>query len=188
MNARQVWQSQALDAPRMSLAYVRHRASGLERRTQWRNALEYGVGVLVCAMCGFIAYQQFAARPLMSASMVLMALWSLYYVYRWHQLASAKPVPAEAGVLDTLRYQRQQLEQQRDLRRRSWRWWGLPLLPALALLLASMVLEHDPVPWGGIAFLVAWLFAGTAIGLWILESEARRFQREIDALDSLASD
>jgi hypothetical protein len=109
-------------------------------------------------------------------------------VYRWHQLASAKPVPAEAGVLDTLRYQRQQLEQQRDLRRRSWRWWGLPLLPALALLLASMVLEHDPVPWGGIAFLVAWLFAGTAIGLWILESEARRFQREIDALDSLASD
>jgi hypothetical protein len=188
MNAQQVWQSQALDAPRMSLAYVRHRASGLERRTQWRNALEYGVGVLACAMCGVIAYQQFASRPIMTASLVMMALWSLYYVYRWHQLASSKPVPAEAGVLDTLRYQRQQLERQRDMRRRSWRWAGLPLLPGLALMLASLLLEHDPVPWGGIAFVIAWLFVGTAIAVWILESEANRFQREIDALDSLASD
>ncbi len=51
-----------------------------------------------------------------------------------------------------------------------------------------MVLEHDRVPWGGIAFVIAWLFVGTAIDLWGLESEASRFRREIDVLDSLASD
>ncbi len=62
-------------------------------------------------------------------------------------LAAAEPAPADAGVLDTLRYQRRQLERQRDLRRRSWRWWGLPMLPGMALMLASMIIEQDPVPW-----------------------------------------
>ena len=42
MNVQQVWQAQATEAPRISLAYVRHRAGSVERRTRLRNALEYG--------------------------------------------------------------------------------------------------------------------------------------------------
>jgi hypothetical protein len=60
-------------------------------------------------------------------------------------------------------------------------------LPAYALFIASLIIEMDPVPWIGVAFLVGWLLLGGGLFVWYLESEARRFQREIDALDSLSA-
>ena len=44
MNTQQLWQAQALDAPRISLAFVRHQADALRRRTQMVNAIGYIVG------------------------------------------------------------------------------------------------------------------------------------------------
>ena len=186
MNAQQVWQSQAIEAPRISLEYVRHRTGNLERRTRWRNALEYAVGI--AAFCMFVYFgrrHDIAAKPLMVAAHVSFALWALFYLYCWHRLAASQATPADAGVLDNLRYQRRQLERQRDARLRSWRWWGLPSLPGFVLFLVSMVVESEPVRWGLVVFLVAWLAAGTGIGVWFMNHEARRYQREIDALDSL---
>jgi len=123
MNAQQVWQSQRSDAPRISLEYVRHQAHSLESRMRWRNAVEYGTGVLTFVLFGFSAWHN-GARPIMVAALAWLALWSLYYVYRWHREACAAETPADSGVLDTLRFQRRQLERQRDVRRRSWRWWA----------------------------------------------------------------
>ena len=185
MNAQQVWQSQSAEVPRISLAYVRHRASSHERHTRRRNALEYAVAVLTCGLAGFTAWQKVSGRPLMLAALGWLALWSLYYMYCWHREAASEATPADAGVLDTLRFQRRQLERQRDMRRRSWRWWGPPLLPGIALMLASLTIEVNPVSWNAIGLLIASLIVGTAIGVGVLELEARRFQREIDALDSL---
>ena len=187
MNAQQVWQSQATEAPRISLAYVRHGASRVERRTRWRNALEYSVGIFVLAFLGFAFWVNDTTPPLMMAGMGCFVAWTLYYMYRWHRHAAAESSPADSGVLDTLRYQRRQFERQRDLRRGSWRWWGPPLLPGFALMLASVYFERDPVPWWAMGLMVFWLFAGSALAAWFLELEARRFQREIDALDSLAA-
>ncbi|HET9474388.1 MAG TPA: hypothetical protein VFO82_10870 [Steroidobacteraceae bacterium] len=187
MNVQQVWQAQATEAPRISLAYVRHRAGSLERRTRWRNALEYSVGVMAIALFIFSGAREVVAqKPIMVAAHGCFVLWALYYLYSWRRLASVQVVPAEAGVLDTLQYQRRQFERQRDARRGSWRWWGLPMLPGFALLMTSLVLEHDPVPWHVIGLVTGWTIVGSAIAAWYLEYEARRFQREIDALDSLA--
>jgi hypothetical protein len=188
MNAQQLWQAQAAEVPRISLAYVRHRASSLEQRTRWRNLLEYAVAFFGFCVCTFFAWQRFPARPLMIACLGWLALWSLWYMYRWHRFAASQATPAEAGVLDTLRYQRRQLERQRDARRDSWRWWGLTPLPGYFLMLLSMFVEQDPVPWDAIVIVVVGISATTAIGVWALEREARRFQREIDALDSLADE
>lgn len=186
MNAQQVWQSQPSDAPRISLEYVRHQARSLESRTRRRNALEYGTGVLCFFMFGFGAWQEWPDRPVMVASLGWFALWCLYYMYRWHGSAAVKPAPGEDGVLDTLRYQRQQLGRQRDVRRQSCRWWSPSVLPAFGLFLTSKIIEENPVPWNEIAFLVMWVILGVAISVGLLEGEARRLQREIDALDSLA--
>jgi hypothetical protein len=188
MNLQQVWQSQATEAPRISLAYVRHGASALELRTRRRNAIEYLVGVLCLGLFSFSALQYREGRPLMVAALVWFALWSIHYMVCWHRMASAKAAPAEAGMLDCLRYQRRELERQRDLRRRNWRWWGPAVLPGFGLFFASMFLEVKPVPWNEIAFVVVWIVVGSGLGIAWLEAEARRLQREIEALDSLASD
>jgi hypothetical protein len=187
MNAQQVWQSQVTEAPRISLDYVRHRTGNLEQRTRWRNALEYVLGILAFAVFIFGARQYGPSRPLMLAAHAWFALWALFYMYWWHRLAASQVTPADAGVLDNLRYQRRQLERQRDARLKSWRWWGLPSLPGFVLMLVSMVVEVEPVRWNVIGLLIVWLLAGTAIGVWFLNHEARRFQREIEALDSLAA-
>ena len=188
MNAQQVWQAQAIEAPRISLEYVRHRTSSIEQRTRWRNALEYVVAV--CALVMFVSFglRSLPEKPIMLVAHGWFALWTLFYMYWWHRLAATQATPADAGVLDNLRYQRRQLERQRNARLDSWRWWGLPCLPGFALFLASMIVEEQPVQWDAIIFLVAWAAAGVGAGAWLMNREARQFQREIDALDSLAGD
>ena len=188
MNAQQVWQDQSIDAPRISLAYVRLGASNLERRMRWRNALEYVGCVICCAIFGFRAWHVFSTKPLMAAAAVCFAIFALYGIYRRHRYIASEPTPADAGVLDTLRYQRRQFERLRDWRRRVWRYVLLVLLPGSALLLASAYFETDPVPWKRMGFAVIIISVGIGQAIWRSELGARRLQREIDALDSLAVD
>jgi hypothetical protein len=108
-------------------------------------------------------------------------------MFRWHRAAAVAAAPENAGVLDSLRFQRQQLERQRDVRRQSWRWWSPGVLPGFVLFFASMIVGQDPVPWNEVAFAAMWVTLGVAVSIGFLEGEARRIQGEIDALDSLAS-
>ena len=187
MTPQQLWHSQAAVAPRISLEYVRHGASSLERRIRWRNALEYGGFVIACGLFGSSAWQALAFRPLMAAAAVCFVLSALYGVYQRHRIAGAEPSPADAGVLDTLSYQRRQLERQLDWRRRGWRFALLILLPGCALALASAYFEHDPVPWERMGLVVLMVCVATGAMVWRSELGARRLRREIEALDSLAS-
>ena len=59
MTTQEIWQLQALEAPRVSAAYMRHRASDLARRTQIRNGLNYAIavpGVIYLAWCCWTGY------------------------------------------------------------------------------------------------------------------------------------
>jgi hypothetical protein len=188
MTPQQLWQSQAAEAPRISLDYVRHNANTLERRTRWRNSMEYGGCLFAVALAAWVGWEKFTSQPVMLAALGYLALWCLYYLYNWRRCAGAESAPHEAGVLDALRFQRRQLERQRDARRNAVRRLTPTLLPGCALMLASFFLEHDPVPWGGIGFLTGWLVVSISGTAWFMEYEARRFQRDIDALDSLAKD
>jgi hypothetical protein len=187
MTPQQLWQSQVAEAPRISLEFVRHNASSLERRIRWRNLLEYGGCVIACGLFGSSAWQELALKPLRAAAAVCFGLCVLYAVYQRHRLAGAEPSPADAGVLDTLRYQRRQFARQLEWRRRGWRYVLLALLPGSALALASAYFEYDPVPWTRMGLLVLGLVVLTGQAVWRSELGARRLQREIDALDSLAA-
>jgi hypothetical protein len=186
VNAQQLWQSQATDAPRVSLDYVRHGARAFERRILWRNAFEYAGALLGIASCSIVATDIWSHRPLFAAGIAWFALFMLYAAIQWHRKAGRKVAPADAGVLDTLRFQRRHLERQRDARRGNWRWWLPPYIPGAALLIASQLTEiPDPFVWRT-PFLIVWLVLGIVGGIWFYEHGARRLQREIDALDSLA--
>jgi hypothetical protein len=187
MNAQQVWLAQATEAPRISLEYIRHQASSLERGTRRRTTFNDILFVLAGALVvGFVwaAPNVYLARPLMAAAVVYYLLFLIYCTYRLHRHTAAQANTADAGVLDTLRFHRRQLERQRDFRRGVWRWTGLGMLPGLAMQVASMII--DSLPWTGIAFLVG--SCALAVGVQYITGEvrARRSQREIDALDSLA--
>lgn len=184
MTTQEIWQLQALEAPRVSAAYMRHRAHDLARRTQIRNGSAYVIGfpcVLVIAWC---CWRYFLHLPVMVAGLALTLLPLVYVTFRQHRRASAAQVPEDAGALDSLRFYRRELERQRDARR-DWRQWLLPVVPGLITLLASFVLELNPIPWAVVAFEAIVIVGGPCLTVAFEEWSARRLQREIDALDSL---
>lgn len=186
MNARQVWQAQALDAPRVSLAYVRHVASDFERRRWLRAAFGAAVVLGVCALHVFSAWTMYATKPVAATGSVCIVLGMLYVLYRLYRHLTMEANPADAGVLDTLRFQRRQLERQRDFRRGNWRWTFPALLPGWLLILASLYLENDPVPWRVLEYALLVFVVALVLAVVSGEWKARQSQREIDALDSLA--
>jgi len=127
----------------------------------------------------------YSTKPLAAAGSVCTVLGMLYVLYRLYRHMTAEPNPADAGVLDTLRFQRRRLERQRDWRRSSWRWVFPALLPGWALILASLYLENDPIPWPSLVFSVVVFVVAMVMSIVTGQWKARRSQREIDALDSL---
>jgi hypothetical protein len=108
-----------------------------------------------------------------------------YVAFRWHRLASAAQVPEDAGALDSLSFYRRELERQCDARRGNWRLWLLPVVPGLITVLASFVLELNPIPWALVAFEAMLIVGGASLTVAFEEWSTRRLKREIDSLDSL---
>ncbi len=184
MTTQEIWQLQALEAPRVSAAYMRHRARELARRTQIRRGLTYAISVPCFLYIALCCWRYFPHRPGMVAGLVLILLPLVYVTFRWRSLASAAQVPEDAGVLDSLSFCRRELVRQRDARRSYWRR-VLPVAPGLITLLASFVLELNPIPWGLVAIEAFIIVGGPSFAGVFQEWSARRLQREIDALDSL---
>jgi hypothetical protein len=188
VNAQQLWQAQETDAPRVTLEYVLLSARAFERRIFWRNAFEYAGGVASFGLFVFFAWEALPHRPWFAAGLAWFALFMVYVGIQWHLKAGLRVAPEDGGVLDTLRFQRRHLERQRDARRGNWRWWVPPFVPGAALLIAGHVIETRE-PFGlGTLVMVVWLAGCVASGVEFYERGARRLQREIDALDSLAEE
>jgi hypothetical protein len=180
---RQLWQRQALDAPRLNLTYLRHQLQRLQWRTQVRNGLEY-VGVLVAIVWMLVASWGFIRpRPITSFGLALWALAIVYIAWQRHR-RTAVSLPAEQlGTLDALQLYRQELERQRDARR--GRWWLPPIIPGMVVLPVGLALESSKT-WIVIGALVAWFILGVTMALVRNEREARGIQDEIDALESMS--
>ena len=188
MNSQDVWQAQEIVAPRVSLTYVRHIATDFERRRWLRAGLSSIALVIVCGLYASLAWRSFSTKPLLLSASMCMILGMLHVLHRLYRHIFVEASPTDAGVLDTLRYQRRQLERQRDWRRNS-RWLAVRVLsPSYALILASLYFEHDPVPWTSIGKALLIFLAGAVLTFLNGERKARQSQREIDALDSLAGD
>jgi hypothetical protein len=186
-NLQLAWQRQALDAPRISLAYLRHRTESLRRRSRIRNAFEYVGGVAGIVFVLWNGWDFIRPRPLMSIAIVLWVLAMIYVMFQWHRRAAAQDPAAQLGTLDALQFYRQQLVRQRDARRGNWRWWLPPMAPFLALMFISFIVEVRPIPWVAIVGLAAWVVFGLTMTVVTYERVARGLQQEIDALDSMNS-
>jgi len=184
---QQAWQRQALDAPRISLDFLRHQTAGLRRRAMLRNGSEYVIGFAGLALVIWRTWDFFVTRPLATTAVVLWIAGWLYIMAQWHGRAGAPRPTADLGTLDALRFYRRELERQRDARRGNWRWWLPALAPCLVVTFISLLTEVHPIPWKVIGLLATGIVFGVGLGIVGYERDARAFQGEIDALDSLHS-
>ena len=183
MNTQQLWQAQALDAPRISLSFVRQQSDSLRRWARMRNAINYVGCIAIFAFMLWQAWSIFSWAPLRSLAIALNVPIAAWLLFRWHKRASTLAQPAELGVLDALKFHRRQLERQRDVRLdRRHRW---PAIPGILLMFVAAAIEITPTPWarfGRVAMVMALVLT---IATFVEERIARRIQKEIDALDSL---
>jgi len=183
MNTQQLWQTQALDAPRISLAFVRQQSVGLRRWTRMRNAVNYVGFAVLTPFIVWRAWSMFSLMPLTSMALALYILIGVVMTVRWHKRAASQVQPAELGVLDALKFHRLQLERQRDVRLDRWRRW--PAIPGLILMFAAILIETTPTPWIGMGVALVLMTTIFSVAVVVEERIARRIQQEIDALDSL---
>ena len=183
MNTQQLWQAQALDAPRISLAFVRQQSDTLRGWARMRNSINYIGCAVVLPFMVWAGWSAFQVAPLRSLAILLNVPLIVWLLFRWHKRAASEQQPAELGVLDALKFHRRQLERQRDVRLDRWRRW--PAIPGILLLFIATAIEVTPTPWmklGRIAVVMAVILT---IAILIEERIAPRIQKEIDALDSL---
>ena len=146
MNTQQLWQAQALDAPRISLAFVRHQSDALLRRTRIFNACNYIVGGAGLAYFAWKSAEFFNTAPLLASATALWVAAGLIAALLIRKRIASQERPVEFGVLETIKFDRQQLERQRDARCGVWRWLPLLFVPGHVMLFMSFFLEVTPIP------------------------------------------
>ena len=127
----------------------------------------------------------FSTAPLLSAATVLWLAAALLATLVMRKRFASRQQPAEFGVLDALKFHRQQLERQRDGRLGVGRWFPLFFIPGHVMLFMSFFLEVTPIPWKYVVFNAVTIVFGTWIAIALTARGARRIQKEIDALESL---
>jgi len=187
-----VWRGQSAERIDISLEDMRRKALKLETKVFWRNAREYVACALVVAAFGY--YASVFPSTMIRAGCGLVIGGALFAVFRLHRTGAARAVPAELALRTCVGFQRRELERQRDLLLGVWRWYLLPFVPGLIILLLGLfeftmrqprASEHAKT----IAVVFALTAAGCAVvfvGVGTLNRwAARKLQREIDALDRL---
>ena len=185
MNTQQLWQAQALDAPRISLAFVRHQSDVLRRRTQIVDAIGRSVGIPGLAYLAWKCADSIGIEPLLSSATALWVAAGLIAAFLGRKHRAAQEQPAELGVLDALKFHRRQLELQRDATCGGLRWLPLLFVPGHVMLFMSFFIEITPIPWKTVIVDAVLIVSATWMAIVMSGREARRIQKEIDALDSL---
>jgi hypothetical protein len=178
-----LWQSQPAKERAMSIQEVREQARRLERRVARRNRREYIAAVVVAIVYGWAFWRAPSAAARVGAGLIIAA--TIFVCYRLRVHGSARSLQADVGIVSSLNFYRVQLERQRDLLHGVWRWFLLPFVPGLLVLLIAYALAQP----ARVSFVVAYGALALCLGggLHALNRRAAaRIQRALDRLKDTA--
>ena len=182
MTTQELWQSQSVELPRITPAYLRGRVDDTLRTARRRNWYEYSS--LPMALLCVLFFWSWAPNIWQRAGFVWVVVASLIWVFRWRKVATPAVLPGDLGALDTLRFHRRELERQ-HVAYRGNRLWGLLFIPSFAMCVyGGFVLTG-----GSVAKLIEmclFVLAGIGVSTWYYEVLIARLRREIELLDLMA--
>jgi hypothetical protein len=187
MSPQDIWQSQSHDAPRVSVAYLRQRAENVQGKES-RIGLITWLNLLVAVYMVYRGFTHFAGKPLTQGFFVLVFVMAIYGTIRWLRRGPRKPlIPEDAGVLDSLRFLRREVEQRiSNLTRFSW--MGALAGPLLGLILVPFLIENGwTSPGVSIAVFVQFGLIFPAVILFQTRRRKRALRQELATLDALAT-
>ena len=172
------WQQQAREEQIVPLDDIRAKAERLDAKSRrmrvWMRLLL--ILLLIKGAVEVWLQQDVVER---AGDLLIMAAW-VYVAYRYRKQRLAAP-PVALGRTNCVQFYRAELVRQRDLSKDSWGYL-LPFVPGLTLGAFGGGFENRPA-----SEIIAIIVLGVALFLgvhWWNMYTARKFQREIDALDA----
>jgi hypothetical protein len=186
---KDLWQSQATQEGPMTVEQIRTRATCFQSRIRIRNLIEYLAIPVVLAGYGKMAWD--ATEPMTRIGAIMVMLGALVLGWQLHVRGGARRAPA-ASATAVMDFHRAELVRQRDALSTVWLWYLGPLVPGLAVILASWWLHPRlsatrdlAQARTGLLITIAICIAVFAAVLWLNNRGARRLQKMIDDLDAL---
>jgi hypothetical protein len=104
----------------------------------------------------------------------------VYVAYLFRGYATFETMPAGLGLTSSRDFYKKQLARQRDFTGRPWRYL-VPFIPGVGLSFLGHAADRPPAQGVAVAAFGVALFLWAA---WLNNRTARKFQREIDELES----
>lgn len=187
MSPEQIWQAQSRDAPRISLAYIRHRAEELQRHPfTERTGLRMLMSLTFAGYMVYRGFTRYTDRPFTQGLFVLIFATGIYAAIRWLRRAPPKPlIPADAGALDSLRFFRREVERRISNLTR-FTWLGVLAGPVLGVITALLLLEGGSLSRHWFFLVVQNGILFPAVILFLCRRRKRFLRKELETLDLLA--
>jgi hypothetical protein len=171
------WQEHTVEVEVPSLDEIHQSVKKFQRTVRLWNAFYYAMGAISIVAYGRLL---FASPSLFTGvGSVLIIAGALCGTYQIHKGRSARPVPTDLGST-YIHFHRRELQRQRIFILKSWRYLLLPL-PGVIVLMFAWRLPNALLANGQFVVLFALLIFGV---IGARRRQARKLQREIDALDA----
>ncbi|HTZ97823.1 MAG TPA: hypothetical protein VMB18_15585 [Terriglobales bacterium] len=185
-DAKKIWQDQPLEGMTMSLQQVHERIDKLSRIVRRRNLI--GGFACITVLLGFSYFFAALNQPSEGMERIGAALTAIGAGYIMYQLAIGKmrrqTAIAETQAQASMSFYRSELQRQRDFHQGVWFWSRMvvfapgPVIFLIGMVKANPAFSRGALIEGSIAL---------ALLVWAIPrnlSLAKRFQQELDALDS----
>jgi hypothetical protein len=191
-----VWQSQALESPRISLQYVRHQAEKLNSDVRRELRLAY-IGTISSALAlGLFVFPSASLRAVLhiptslvlviQVTVLLLLLASGYLTHQVRRRLKMLLTREHEQVMESLEAYRTELQRRRNYYLGAWRWSFWPLVPAIGVILVGgMIYDERPGKWLRLTLAALVCVLGSLLGAWIYARRGNDLQRELDALTTL---
>lgn len=182
-----LWRNQTTEDT-VTLDIIHENAAKFQRGVRLGNTVEYIACAFAAAIFGLYVWLLPGWMTKLGSGLIIVALF--YIVWQLHRRGAAHRVPddAAAGLID---FHRSELTRRRDLFTTAWRWYILPVVPGMVLMLLgrwfqfhaagrSLAWDHQVIVLGAI---IAALIVGVVRLVQL--NAAGKLQRKIDELDRL---
>jgi hypothetical protein len=183
-DVKKIWQNQSLEGATMSLEAVRAKIGELEKEVRKRSLMG---GLVVLVAFALMARQLYRDHNLVEYIGTVLSIIAVGYIAYQLILVGKKPsesMSRETNPPTSAAFYRNELGRQRDFHRGLWFWSRVVVFaPGPLIFMIGEIMEH-PQAARRFQFIAAVFVALLILAVPMNLRRARKYQREIDALDT----
>lgn len=187
---RALWQSLPSETVTFTSEQMQSRVRRFQAKHKRRDRIEYASYAVLFAMVAYMLSLQADWKDWVASGLIVVG--GLFAMCNYYRLAGAKTMSSAKSSDKLLDFMRRELTRQRDAAASAWKWYILPVMPAVIFIFIYRWMEEGATLTGltdmRISMLLSMALVIAVIGactLWLF-IRAARYQRQLEALDRYA--